>query len=640
MNPRKIQNATLAFLAGACLAGASAYATPVTVVNYSFEADVQAQGSESGPPITGWNASGSYEAVRYPAPGEFISDPLPPPADGHQLVELNANSLVYQDVGPLQALTTYTLTVAVGERSTLGYAEGPGFIELINGADQNGTVLAQAFVNNTGLVGTFTNFAVVFTTGTTVTGDLTVLLETTTAIQISFDNVLLDATAAGLIPQGTAPTFSPAAAYPGDTVTATEVATGPAPLYYEWQADNGSGGATWTPVTGFTSSPTYTFATTGDTNPTYGYRVVVSNSSGVITSPAGTLIITNGAPVVLQNPIPQVEYLTVGETASFSAAFTGTRPISYQWQVDDGSGPMNVTDGTFNSNTLVITNLQLTDAGLAYTCIASNVYGTTTNSASAALNVDSAPGPDAYGNIVLEDNESSSASYQPTYLLATNSLIAHAMPSLVGPGNFQLEGSAGIPILTDGLYPPTGDNYDIMATVGDNGGTTLTYTLNTAVAPLGYNLTSVIAYGGWLNGGRDEVAANVFYSTVESPTNFIQFATYDFLPPYEANPANRVTVLPSSGFLATNVAAVEFDFTGQGVENGYEGLSELQILGQAVPVASVLIQLSAGNVVLTWPSGALVQSTNVTGPYSTANVTSPYTVPATGASKFFKLLIQ
>ncbi|HEX4119512.1 MAG TPA: immunoglobulin domain-containing protein [Verrucomicrobiae bacterium] len=640
MNPNKFRNHAIAILMAACLADGAANGAPVTVANYSFEADVQSQGSESGPPITGWTASGSFEAVRYPAPGEFASDPLPAPADGHQLVELNANSLVYQDVGPLQPLTTYTLTVAIGERTTLGYAEGPGLIALINGTNEDGMLLSQTTVNNTGLDGTFTNFSVAFTTAETVSGDLTIVLETTTAIQISFDNVLLDAIAAGLIPVATTPTFSPPAAYPGDIVIATEAATGPAPLYYEWQGDNGSGGATWSAAGPFSATPTFTINTSGDTNLSYEYRVVVSNSSGAVTSPPGTLIITNGAPIVLQNPTPQVESFTVGDTASFSAAFDGTRPMYYQWQADDGSGPVNVTDGSYNSNTLVITNLQMSDAALAYTCIASNSYGTTVTTSFATLNVDALPGPDAFGNIVIEDNESSGASYQPTYVLATNSLIANQLPSVVGPGDFQLEGSAGIPILTDGLYPPTGDNYDIMATVGDDGGTTLTYNLNTAIAPLGYDLTSIVAYGGWLNGGRDQMAANLYYSTVTSPTNFIQFDTYDFTPPYAANPASQVTVLPSTEYLATNVAAVEFDFTGQDVENGYEGLSELQILGQAAPVPAVMIQRSGANIVLTWSSGVLVGAGAVNGPYTPVGSASPYTTPLTNVSRFFKLLIQ
>ena len=52
-----------------------------------------------------------------------------------------------------------------------------------------------------------------------------------------------------------------------------------------------------------------------------------------------------------------------------------------------------------------------------------------------------------------------------------------------------------------------------------------------------------------------------------------------------------MTLLPASGALATNVAAVKFDFTTPAGENGYEGYSEIQLFGSAgpAPIAPVLV---------------------------------------------------
>jgi hypothetical protein len=48
---------------------------------------------------------------------------------------------IYQNTGPLQPNTVYTLTVAIGSRADR--TNSPGIISLINGNDNSGTVLAR-----------------------------------------------------------------------------------------------------------------------------------------------------------------------------------------------------------------------------------------------------------------------------------------------------------------------------------------------------------------------------------------------------------------------------------------------------------------------------------------------------------------
>ncbi len=170
----------------------------VNVNNYSFETDAQPDGGQTTDPtpITGWGAYGSAFGTINPPNGDFIDVfddivPLPAPADGYQCVYANGASGLYQDVGPLQPLTTYTLTVAVGARNSVSWGEGAGTIQLLNGIDNTGTVLASTTVNNTGLAGEFKDYTVIVSTTGSVSGDLTIALNTTTAVQICYDNARL-----------------------------------------------------------------------------------------------------------------------------------------------------------------------------------------------------------------------------------------------------------------------------------------------------------------------------------------------------------------------------------------------------------------------------------------------------------------
>ena len=96
---------------------------------------------------------------------------------------------------------------------------------------------------------------------------------------------------------------------------------------------------------------------------------------------------------------------------------------------------------------------------------------------------------------------------------------------------------------------------------GSSAGSTIIYTLTGSTN--GYNLTNITVYGGWANNGRDQQAYTVYYSTVSAPTNFIYLAVVNYNPSIASGiqSATRVTLTSSTGVLATNVAAVKFDFT-------------------------------------------------------------------------------
>ncbi len=107
---------------------------------------------------------------------------------------------IFQDVGLLAADTTYTLTIAIGQR--LDRVNGSIQIGLLNAAAgatdiwTTGTLL-NSTTGVSSIAGSFQDFQVVFTTGGTVGGNLYVgaLYTADGTIQASLDNVRLDASA-------------------------------------------------------------------------------------------------------------------------------------------------------------------------------------------------------------------------------------------------------------------------------------------------------------------------------------------------------------------------------------------------------------------------------------------------------------
>jgi hypothetical protein len=102
-------------------------------------------------------------------------------------------------------------------------------------------------------------------------------------------------------------------------------------------------------------------------------------------------------------------------------------------------------------------------------------------------------------------------------------------------------------------------------------------------------LTNITVFGGWCDGGRDQQAYTVSYSGVSNPTNFIPLAVVNYLPLNSPGVqcTTRATLTPASGYLATNVAAVQFNFNNPASENGYCGYAQIQVFG--IPLVPTLV---------------------------------------------------
>jgi lysophospholipase L1-like esterase len=147
----------------------------------------------------------------------------------------------------------------------------------------------------------------------------------------------------------------------GTSATFSVVATGTAPLNYQWQrtGENISG------ATGTSLSLSNVQA--GDAG---SYSVVVTNTAGSVTSAVAVLTVWIPPSISAQ---PQSRTNIAGTTAVFSVLAGGTTPLTYQWQLNGGSlagatGP-----------TLALNSVQAGDTG-NYSVVVTNGAGSVTSS--------------------------------------------------------------------------------------------------------------------------------------------------------------------------------------------------------------------------------------------------------------------
>ena len=118
----------------------------------------------------------------------------------------------------------------------------------------------------------------------------------------------------------------------GQTATFTAAASGTPTPTVQWQVST-NGGSTFTNVSGATSTTlSFTALPAQSGNK---YRAVFTNTGGNTTSSAATLTV-NAPPAVTQQPSNRS--VLDGQTASFTAAASGTPTPTVQWQVSTDAG--------------------------------------------------------------------------------------------------------------------------------------------------------------------------------------------------------------------------------------------------------------------------------------------------------------
>jgi hypothetical protein len=160
----------------------------------------------------------------------------------------------------------------------------------------------------------------------------------------------------------------------GASATLTVAASGPGSLTYSWRLNG-------VPVFGGTSAS----LTLNNVQPSHqgAYTVVVSNSSGSVTSAPAVLTVRLPPSIDGQ---PQAVVVDPGGEASFAVAVNGTAPLSYQWrflpagQAGNGANLPGATSGA-----LTVADVQYLDGG-SYSVVVANGAGSA-SSQGAALRV-------------------------------------------------------------------------------------------------------------------------------------------------------------------------------------------------------------------------------------------------------------
>ncbi|MCV2356947.1 PEP-CTERM sorting domain-containing protein [Paucibacter sp. B2R-40] len=168
------------------------------------------------------------------------------------------------------------------------------------------------------------------------------------------------------------------------------------------------------------------------------------------------------------------------------------------------------------------------------------------------------------------------------FTVSNTDLLQTSLASSVFTGEFSHEGSTGAAALNNGIYGAQGNqgsfgNGTEAATASS--GSVATFTFSGAG---GYNITSVDSYAGWddYRGGQ---SYDLSYATAADPSNFIYLASVYNDAQAGGNTNTHANILGSSGYLASNVQSLRFEFKGD-LTYGYAGYREIDVQGVAAAV--------------------------------------------------------
>ena len=316
---------------------------------------------ESG--TTGWTFSSNGTATFQSSSPGYLS----PSAGRITITRTGSTMLLYQSGFSLTAGTRYRITFA-------GYSSGARDVA-VNVQKSSATTSLGLTAQRQNLTSGWAMFSVEFVasgfTGTT----------TDTRLRFNFasyaragDSYYLDSVSIAPVVTTTPPSITTQpqtqSVSAGQTATFSVIASGTAPLTYQWMKNN-------VPVAGATASSYTTPATTAPDSGAQ-YTVVVTNSYGTVTSTVALLLVSSSPPAISVQPANRS--VADGAQVSFNVTATGPGTLSYQWQRNG----TNITGAT--SSTYAITAVTMADSGVTFRVIVTNVNGATP-SANAILTV-------------------------------------------------------------------------------------------------------------------------------------------------------------------------------------------------------------------------------------------------------------
>jgi hypothetical protein len=238
----------------------------------------------------------------------------------------------------------------------------------------------------------------------------------------------------GAAPQAPAITTQPASqtVSVGESATFSVVATGTAPLAYQWQRNG-------TAIAGATAG-SYTTPATASSDNAATFEVTVTNSAGSVTSNAATLAVNSGsgAPAIVTQPANQS--VAVGHSATFTVVASGTAPLAYQW-LKNGTAIAGATAGSYTTPAVASS-----DNGAAFKVTVANTVGSITSTA-ATLTVTSAT---STTDVLTYHNDNSRSGQNLTELVLTPTAVNSTQFGLLRV--LSADGSVdGQPLIASGL---------------------------------------------------------------------------------------------------------------------------------------------------------------------------------------------
>ena len=196
----------------------------------------------------------------------------------------------------------------------------------------------------------------------------------------------------------------------GSNVLFSVTASGATPLNFQWYFNTNT-------VLANATDSAFTVTNAQLTN-AGAYSVIITNNFGSITSSFATLLVTNAAPILTAQP--QNQSVAIGGNATFSVAASGTAPLGYQWLFNTNTLISGAT-----TNTLTITNAQLTNAG-SYSVVITNSVGSVTSAVATLSLVSGTPA------IIAQWNFNSTSPDGSVATGATSPSVGSGTASLVG----------------------------------------------------------------------------------------------------------------------------------------------------------------------------------------------------------------
>lgn len=477
----------------------------------------------------------------------------------------------------------------------------------------------------------------------------------------------------------------------GSSAQFNVVALGDPPPSYQWMAGAaGSGVYTNLPENSHfsgttTAALTINPVTQGDA---LDYIVVVTNSLGSVTSsPPAQLTVVVAS---LAGPFPVQAQLFQGATGHFGIDVLSGVPTGFQWR-NNGT---NLADGLKYSGTagsnLVINSLASGDAG-NYDVIVTTAYGAVTSSvaplAVLATNepfiaTELADGPLAFYRLNETNDPVSGGVIAYDSVSALNGVygpdVQNGNPgyNVLGPG--PADGFPGFASANTAIQivpndansaitlPPWNLNTNVVTITAwinpqgpQPGGAAVVYTRSTNLMVCG--MAYYDTFGGTnfsLGYNWNDNSADYFWNSgLKPPTNQWSFVALVITP-------NNGTVylMNTNGILsavnsATNAVQAWNDkiYIGTdprdagGLENFNGKIDEIAVFNRALSSSELqwLYHVTAGdvwlridpagsNLTVQWTRGTLLEAGQITGPWTTNNASSPYSVAPTGQQKFYR----